>query len=208
MGDMTRDCLCVCGTARRYYLKIMHSNWNKFQHVKAWEKGVLNWILISECSWQNGWWNGMEMGAVRNRMSCNSHHGAEFWLNICVQKHGIYWQINLNSPMPFILRHPCRTIFKDIQFQLIREQENIFPQKPRIIYLIFILNPPTFPLPCSLGRRITFYTSVFIGVAGRILTMITSDNYVLFSISAVLGSLTSISIFQAPLIIAMETSEP
>lgn len=121
------------------------------------------------------------------------------------------WHILANQfelSLPFILRHPCRTIFKDIQFQLIREQENIFPQKPRIIYLIFILNPTTFPLPCSLGRRITFYTSVFIGVAGRILTMITSDNYVLFSISAVLGSLTSISIFQAPLIIAMETSEP
>lgn len=60
----------------------------------------------------------------------------------------------------------------------------------------------------SLGRRLTYYTSVIIGVVGRLLIMMTSHNYVLFSISAVLGSLTSISIFQAPLIIAMETSEP
>lgn len=58
------------------------------------------------------------------------------------------------------------------------------------------------------GRRFTFYTSVFISVVGRLMIMSTSNNYVLFSISAVVGSLTSISLFQAPLIIAMETSEP
>lgn len=36
----------------------------------------------------------------------------------------------------------------------------------------------------------------------------TSFNYFLFAISAIVGGLTSISMFQAPLIIAMETSEP
>lgn len=60
----------------------------------------------------------------------------------------------------------------------------------------------------SLGRRLVFYLCVIVTVLGRTLTMISSNHYVLFSISAVVDSLGAISIIQGPLIIAMEISNP
>ncbi|XP_065079930.1 beta-alanine transporter isoform X1 [Ochlerotatus camptorhynchus] len=59
----------------------------------------------------------------------------------------------------------------------------------------------------TLGRRPVFYFSVIIITAGRLISMFTASIYVVFCMAAVLGSLTSNSIFQAPLIIAMEISK-
>uniref|UniRef100_A0A8D8AVD4 Solute carrier family 22 member 21 n=2 Tax=Culex pipiens TaxID=7175 RepID=A0A8D8AVD4_CULPI len=59
----------------------------------------------------------------------------------------------------------------------------------------------------TLGRRPVFYFSVLIITAGRLISMFTASYYLVFSIAAVLGSLTANSIFQAPLIIAMEISK-
>ncbi|XP_062702203.1 beta-alanine transporter isoform X1 [Aedes albopictus] len=59
----------------------------------------------------------------------------------------------------------------------------------------------------TLGRRPVFYFSVLIITAGRLISMFTASIYVVFCMAAVLGSLTSNSIFQAPLIIAMEVSK-
>ncbi|XP_055589802.1 organic cation/carnitine transporter 2 isoform X2 [Uranotaenia lowii] len=59
----------------------------------------------------------------------------------------------------------------------------------------------------TLGRRPVFYFSVVIITVGRLISMFTASIYIVFSIAAVLGSLTANSIFQAPLIIAMEVSK-
>lgn len=63
------------------------------------------------------------------------------------------------------------------------------------------------PSETRLGRRPVFYFSVLIITAGRLISMFTASYYLVFSIAAVLGSLTANSIFQAPLIIAMEISK-
>lgn len=60
----------------------------------------------------------------------------------------------------------------------------------------------------SLGRRLTFYFSAIVGFIGSVLIMTTSHNYIIFCISAVMSALTLMSLFQAPLIISMETSDP
>ncbi|XP_055526198.1 beta-alanine transporter isoform X2 [Wyeomyia smithii] len=59
----------------------------------------------------------------------------------------------------------------------------------------------------TLGRRPVFYFSVLIITIGRLISMFTASIYIVFCIAAVLGSLTANSIFQAPLIIAMEISK-
>lgn len=59
----------------------------------------------------------------------------------------------------------------------------------------------------TLGRRPVFYFSVLIITIGRLISMFTASIYIVFCIAAVLGSLTANSIFQAPLIIAMEVSK-
>ncbi|XP_058467365.1 beta-alanine transporter isoform X2 [Malaya genurostris] len=59
----------------------------------------------------------------------------------------------------------------------------------------------------TLGRKPVFYFSVLIITAGRLISMFTASIYIVFCIAAVLGSLTANSIFQAPLIIAMEMSK-
>jgi len=58
-----------------------------------------------------------------------------------------------------------------------------------------------------LGRKLIFYISLITVVVGRLLTIVTTSNFTLFGIVAILGCLTSNAIFQAPLIIAMETSK-
>uniref|UniRef100_A0A182JWC4 Major facilitator superfamily (MFS) profile domain-containing protein n=1 Tax=Anopheles christyi TaxID=43041 RepID=A0A182JWC4_9DIPT len=59
----------------------------------------------------------------------------------------------------------------------------------------------------TLGRRPVFYLSILIITAGRLVSMFTAAYYVVFCIAAVVGSLTAHSIFQAPLIVAMEISK-
>nr|XP_040219333.1 beta-alanine transporter [Anopheles coluzzii]XP_040219334.1 beta-alanine transporter [Anopheles coluzzii]XP_040219335.1 beta-alanine transporter [Anopheles coluzzii] len=59
----------------------------------------------------------------------------------------------------------------------------------------------------TLGRRPVFYLSILIITVGRLVSMFTAAYYVVFCIAAVVGSLTAHSIFQAPLIIAMEISK-
>ncbi|XP_050069288.1 beta-alanine transporter [Anopheles maculipalpis] len=59
----------------------------------------------------------------------------------------------------------------------------------------------------TLGRRPVFYLSILIITAGRLVSMFTAAHYVVFCIAAVVGSLTAHSIFQTPLIIAMEISK-
>lgn len=59
----------------------------------------------------------------------------------------------------------------------------------------------------TLGRRPIFYISTIIIIIGRLMSTITSSVYYLFAIASVIGMLTSMSSFMAPLIIAMETSK-
>uniref|UniRef100_A0AAG5CX02 Major facilitator superfamily (MFS) profile domain-containing protein n=1 Tax=Anopheles atroparvus TaxID=41427 RepID=A0AAG5CX02_ANOAO len=59
----------------------------------------------------------------------------------------------------------------------------------------------------TLGRRFVFYVSVLVITAGRLVCMFTAAYYVVFCVAAVLGSMTAHSIFQSPLIIAMEVSK-
>lgn len=61
---------------------------------------------------------------------------------------------------------------------------------------------------CRLGRRMIYYVSVLILLGGRIATIFTAPWYTMFIIAATFGSLTANSIFQSPLIIALETSKP
>ncbi|XP_053670810.1 beta-alanine transporter isoform X2 [Anopheles nili] len=59
----------------------------------------------------------------------------------------------------------------------------------------------------TLGRRPVFYLSVLIITVGRLVSMFTAAYYAVFCVAAVVGSLTAHSIFQAPLIVAMEISK-
>ncbi|GAB0092473.1 hypothetical protein DMENIID0001_074670 [Sergentomyia squamirostris] len=58
----------------------------------------------------------------------------------------------------------------------------------------------------TIGRRIIYYVSVVMTMSGRILSIFTSSSFLMFTISAVLGSCAANTAFQSPLIIAMETS--
>ncbi|XP_026479557.1 carcinine transporter-like [Ctenocephalides felis] len=57
-----------------------------------------------------------------------------------------------------------------------------------------------------IGRRPVFYLSLITIVTGRLITAFTSSWFIVFITAAFLGSLTSTSVFQSPLIIAMEIS--
>ncbi|XP_049530124.1 beta-alanine transporter [Anopheles darlingi] len=59
----------------------------------------------------------------------------------------------------------------------------------------------------TIGRRPVLIISILVITAGRLVSMFTAAYYVVFCIAAVVGSLTAHSIFQAPLIIAMEISK-
>ncbi|XP_035782320.1 beta-alanine transporter-like [Anopheles albimanus] len=59
----------------------------------------------------------------------------------------------------------------------------------------------------TLGRRPVLIISILVITAGRLVSMFTAAYYVVFCIAAVAGSLTAHSIFQSPLIIAMEISK-
>lgn len=65
----------------------------------------------------------------------------------------------------------------------------------------------TFFLPFSFGRRLAFYFSNIFGFFGSVVVMISSHNYVLFCISAMINGVALMSLFQAPLIISLETSD-
>lgn len=58
-----------------------------------------------------------------------------------------------------------------------------------------------------IGRRPVFYISTIVIIIGRVLTILTTSNYLLFAIASVISMMTSMSIFLSPLIIAMETSK-
>uniref|UniRef100_A0A182W0H4 Major facilitator superfamily (MFS) profile domain-containing protein n=1 Tax=Anopheles minimus TaxID=112268 RepID=A0A182W0H4_9DIPT len=59
----------------------------------------------------------------------------------------------------------------------------------------------------TLGRLPVFQLSIVIVTVGRLVSMFTAAYYVVFCIAVVVGSLTANSIFQVPLIIAMEISK-
>lgn len=67
--------------------------------------------------------------------------------------------------------------------------------------------PPPLSLS-SLGRRVIFYVCILVTVGFRMVTVFSSDYFILFAITCVIDSLGSISIFQGPLVIAMEISNP
>ena len=76
-----------------------------------------------------------------------------------------------------------------------------------VCQLIQLTISPIHPCSPRLGRRPVFYLSILIITVGRLVSMFTAAYYVVFCIAAVVGSLTAHSIFQAPLIIAMEISK-
>ncbi len=59
----------------------------------------------------------------------------------------------------------------------------------------------------SLGRRPVFYISVALIIFGRVMSTMTTFIYWLFASAAIIGMLTSATIFTSPLIIAMETGK-
>ncbi|XP_055678172.1 carcinine transporter-like [Lutzomyia longipalpis] len=58
----------------------------------------------------------------------------------------------------------------------------------------------------TIGRRIIYYMSMMLTISGRLLSIVTSSSFLMFSIASILGSCAANTAFQSPLIIAMETS--
>lgn len=56
----------------------------------------------------------------------------------------------------------------------------------------------------SLGRKPVFIMSIFVTMIGRIGCILTSGVYWLFAAASVFGMLTALTMFQSPLVIAME----
>lgn len=57
------------------------------------------------------------------------------------------------------------------------------------------------------GRRFIFYISIGVMVIARVISSFTSDYFIIFAICVFVASLPSNSIYQAPLVIAMEISK-
>lgn len=56
----------------------------------------------------------------------------------------------------------------------------------------------------TLGRRPVFFCGIVITILGRIACIFTSSIYWLFALASVFGMLTALTLFQSPLVIAME----
>lgn len=56
----------------------------------------------------------------------------------------------------------------------------------------------------TLGRRPVFFSGIVITIMGRIAVLFTSSIYWLFALSSVFGMLTAMTLFQSPMVIAME----
>uniref|UniRef100_A0A336MX72 CSON006225 protein n=1 Tax=Culicoides sonorensis TaxID=179676 RepID=A0A336MX72_CULSO len=56
----------------------------------------------------------------------------------------------------------------------------------------------------TLGRRPVFFAGIIITILGRMACLVTSAVYWLFALSSVFGMLTALTLFQSPMVIAME----
>lgn len=77
-----------------------------------------------------------------------------------------------------------------------------------ISFSLYFLRFVFFFFSNRLGRRLVYYASILLLMGGRIATIFAVSHYTMFVVAAAIGSLTANSIFQSPLIIAMETSKP
>lgn len=59
----------------------------------------------------------------------------------------------------------------------------------------------------TIGRKAVFYITAVLSVVGRVVSILSTSSFILFAIAAIATSLAVNSIFQSPLVIAMEISQ-